>query len=109
MAGRLWERELTWNEHSRGLISRGGPDASTQQGGYSLFQRVTCHLPAFDFFRRGETALVVTGPGWRARIRASSFSSVRSRRRGVMETKLFAKAHRSVPSSSPFNGLMVNQ
>lgn len=39
----------------------------------------------------------------------NSFSSVRSRRRGVTETKPFSTAHLSVPSSAGSSGITVDQ
>src|SRR5690606_1148028 len=39
----------------------------------------------------------------------SIFSSVKSKRNGVMETILFSTAQRSVPSSAGSNGVTVNQ
>src|ERR1051326_1936749 len=54
-------------------------------------------------------AAATCGGCGRESARARAFSSVRSRRRGVIETQLCSTAQRSVPSSAPSRGVTVNQ
>src|SRR6266853_4441529 len=80
-----------------------------QAGGYKVVQRVFRFLAREDPERARLPETFVAGVSERAKARARSASSVRSRRNGVIDTQPCSTAHRSVPSAAPSSGVTVNQ
>src|SRR6266446_7826938 len=80
-----------------------------QVRGYKIVQRVFRFLAGEDPERACLREIFVAGVSERAKARARSASSVRSRRNGVIDTQPCSTAQRSVPSAAPCNGVTVNQ